>query len=493
MPGRVDMRSVMRSSGQKFHRPRLTARQFIRFEPWKHPKDSSERLLVIGILDPRPQPRRIRGHRIFKRPGKVNQSHIPVARGHAPRVLFYPLNTATMEKLGPAPRKEITRALTFAALAVLAVLSWQALTVHVNYQGNWTGLFRIGYRTKLPPASAQGVFRNSNPTGYDGQYYRIMAHNPLLRDGTVAFLDDPLMRSRRILVPALAWLLVAGRQGLIDGAYVFVILAFIFAGTYWMVRLQISAGRHPAWGLCFLAVPAVLIAVDSMTVDVAIAALAAGFAWHLTTGRASALWLILVASALVRETGLLLPAACVLASMYRRDWRKATLWATTALPAFCWYGYVHAVLAASGAGHLALAPHFMIPRLELGILRQALEPQSYARFSPLLRTVAQGLDELALAGTVAVVVLVVVRSRHVRPLAQRTALVLYVLMFAAITSKIFWSDAYSYSRAFAPLFVLPMAGDRPRTALLLALLVDLRILAEFESQALHVLQWLAFR
>jgi hypothetical protein len=95
-----------------------------------------------------------------------------------------------------------------------------------------------------------------------------------------------------------------------------------------------------------------------------------------------------------------------------------------------------------------------------------------------------------LAGTVAVVVLAMARLRHVRPPAQKVVLVLYALMFAAITRKFFWSDAYSYSRAFAPLFVLPMAGDRPRTALMLALLVDLRILAEFESQAFHVVQWL---
>jgi hypothetical protein len=37
------------------------------------------------------------------------------------------------------------------------VLAWQALTVHVNYQGNWTGLFRIGSQTKLPAALSQGV------------------------------------------------------------------------------------------------------------------------------------------------------------------------------------------------------------------------------------------------------------------------------------------------------------------------------------------------
>ncbi len=381
-------------------------------------------------------------------------------------------------------------ALSFAMLAVLLVLAWQAITVRVNYQGNWTGLFRIGSQTKLPESLAQGAFRNSDPTGYDGQYYLILAHDPFLRNGTAAYLDNPLIRSRRILVPAAAWLLAAGRPRSIDGTYVFVVLAFIFAGAYWLARIMLFHGRHPAWGLCFLAVPPVLIAVDSMTVDVAIAALAAGFAWHLITGRASALWMILAVAGMVREIGLLLAAACVLASIYQRDWRKAALWATAALPALCWYGYLHAVLP-GGAEHRAMVPNWVIPHLNLGILQRALDPLSYSRFPPLVRAVARILDELALLGTVATVIIALARLRTVRPAAQKVALVLYVLLLLAMTRKTFWSSAYSFSRPFAPLFVLPMAGDLPRTALLLALLVDLRVLAEFQSQALHVVQWLA--
>jgi hypothetical protein len=372
-------------------------------------------------------------------------------------------------------------------LAVLAVLAWQTLTVRVNYQGNWTGLFRIGSQTNLPDALAQGAFRNPDPNGYDGQYYLILAHDPLLRHGGAAYLDVPLLRARRILVPAAAWVLAAGRPRFIGGAYVLVILAFIFAGTYWLSLIFRSQGRNPAWGLCFLAVPPVLIAVDSMTIDVALAALAAGFAWHLTTRRVAALWLILAAAGLVRETGLLLAAACALASIYQKDWRKATLWATSALPALCWYGYLHAVLPVAGALQ-PVVPIWMIPNLKLGILLRVFQPLPYPKFSALLRTALRILDELALGSMIAAAVLAMARLRYVRAAAQKIALVLFVLLMLVITAKGFWSSAYSFSRPFAPLFVLLLAGDRPRIALLLSLLVDMRVLVEFQSQVLRIFE-----
>lgn len=383
-----------------------------------------------------------------------------------------------------------TRASSIALPAVLAVLAWQAITVQVNYQGNWTGLFRIGSQTNLPGAVAQGAFRNPDPLGYDGQYYLILAHDPLLRQGAATYLDAPLLRARRILVPAAAWMLAAGRPRFIGGAYVFVILAFIFAGTYWLSLIFMFQGRNPAWGLCFLAVPPVLIAVDSMTIDVALAALTAGFAWHLSTRRVPALWVILAAAGLVRETGLLLAAACVLASLYQKDWRKAALWATAALPAFCWYGYLHAVLPVGGAPQ-PVVPNWMIPKLKVGILLRLFQPLPYPRFSALFRTLLRILDELALAAIIAAAAMAMARLRSVRPVAEKVALLLFVLLMLTITARGFWSSAYSFSRPFAPLFVLLLAGDRPRTALLLSLLVDLRVSVEFYSQALRIFERLS--
>jgi len=384
------------------------------------------------------------------------------------------------------PARPRTRALAVALLAVLLVAAWQWTTVTVNYRGNWTGLFRIGYRVAMPDALARGAFRNGDPIGYDGQYYRILAHDPFLRSGGSAYLDNPILRSRRILVPLAAWLLAAGQPALIDGAYIFVILGFIFAGTYWLARIRISQGGNYLWGLSFLAVPPVLVAVDSMTVDVAIAALAAGFAWHFITGRISSLWFILAAAGLVRETGVLLPAACICAAIYKKDFRKAALWGTTVIPVLCWYGYLHAVSAGGTAGPLTI-PNWVIPQLEPGILPRMLDPVSYPQLSPHLAFLARGLDELALVSTVAAAVLAMARLRSVRPNAQKAALILQVLLMLDMTRKDFWYNAYGFSRPFAPLFVLPMAGDRPGAALLMAFFVDLRVLAELHSQIFSVL------
>ena len=61
----------------------------------------------------------------------------------------------------------------------------------------------------------------------------------------------------------------------------------------------------------------------------------------------------------------------------------------------------------------------------------------------------------------------------------------------------FWSSPYGYCRPFAPLFMLLLAPDavglRRRAwlaAILVCALVDLRVSAEMETQALGVLRWL---
>jgi hypothetical protein len=61
----------------------------------------------------------------------------------------------------------------------------------------------------------------------------------------------------------------------------------------------------------------------------------------------------------------------------------------------------------------------------------------------------------------------------------------------------FWTPPYGYCRPFAPLFVLLLAGDtagRGRrawvAAILVCALVDVRVFAEMETQALGVLRWL---
>ena len=155
-------------------------------------------------------------------------------------------------------------------IAVFAAAGWQALTVHANYQGNWTALFSTSQSTALPPELDRGTFRFPANTGYDGQYYRLVAHDPWLTLGYAKYSDMAALRWRRVLVPGLAWALAGGARERIDAAYIFVVLGFIGLGAYALSRWLLRQGRHPAGGLLFLFLPGTLTCIDRLTVDVAL-------------------------------------------------------------------------------------------------------------------------------------------------------------------------------------------------------------------------------
>ena len=174
--------------------------------------------------------------------------------------------------------------------------------------------------------------------GYDGQMYHLIAHDPLMRRGAVAAMDDPALRYRRILVPALAWAIALGHDSAIHAAYFAVILGFVFLGVYWFARVMVLQGRHPAWGLMFVVMPATLVSMDRMTVDVALAALTVGFVLYSDAG-----WKvlpILACAALTRETGLLLTAGYGVFLLSRRRFADLVWAAASTLPAIVWYVYV---------------------------------------------------------------------------------------------------------------------------------------------------------
>lgn len=382
----------------------------------------------------------------------------------------------------------------WAALAAALVLGWQSLTVRANYAGNWSGLFRVGAETPLPDPLGLTTFRNAHPNGYDGQYYRLLAYDPLLRRGTAAFLDSPVRRARRILIPWLACALALGQPAAIDPAFILVILASIFCGVFFLARIMALRGMPPALGLLFLAVPATLIAIDTLTVDVSLAALTIVFVWTSVTGRSRAAWLALAASGLVRETGLLLVAACVLSAVLRRHLRQAALWGASAIPALLWFWYVQSSIPRSGHSH-ALVPRWLLPELQVGVFQRALHPPFYPNLGPAVERIVQALDVLSLLATAALAILALLLIRSLRPDPQRTALALFAAFLFAISNIAFWTTPYGYGRPFAPLFALLLAADvfPSRRAWLLSLpplaLIDLRVAAEMKTQALGVLRW----
>jgi len=340
----------------------------------------------------------------------------------------------------------------------MAAIAWVVFNVSLNYGGQVTGLFYTGAKSPLPSELDRGHTRRIpyDNTGYDAQFYHLMAHDPLLRRGYLAFVDDPRLRWRRIGVPGLAALLTAGSDRMVDFAYLAIELGFAFLGTYWLARYAERFGRHPAWGLAFLAIPATAVSLDRMTIDLPLAALAIGMAWY---GTRRAVYVILCAAPLIRETGLVLLAAWCVWRVMQKQWRAAGLGALCAAPFLAWWVYVdrHTPVDAV-ATWTARYPFSGAVEQTMLTLREAV---MQAGLASKLEVAAMAGVWLAfvLAGVLAIHFL----ARHVA-VQQRwefpeLAAILFTLFAASIGNHEIWASAYATGRTMSPLFVvLGLAG-----------------------------------
>src|SRR6266545_2530619 len=115
-------------------------------------------------------------------------------RDHAAAVAFCPHRRQAAHRRragsGSAYRTDagppaVKHPLTVAGAALALALAWLWATVELNYGGDWTALYYTGDRIVLPPALAaeENVYRFAGSAGYDGQFYHLIAHDPLLRHG----------------------------------------------------------------------------------------------------------------------------------------------------------------------------------------------------------------------------------------------------------------------------------------------------------------------
>ena len=375
------------------------------------------------------------------------------------------------------------------AAGTALVLLWLALTVRFNYGGNWTGLYCTGANLRVPRhLISETIYAQSASGGYDGQFYHYIAHDPLGRTRLREYIDAPQLRYRRILVPGLAYLVAMGRERFVDAAYVTVVLGFVFLGCYWIGRFAVLHRRHPVWGLLFLALPAVLVSIDRMTVDVALAALCAGFAVFAAEGRRRPVLLLLMAAPLARETGLALTAAFCLWALLRKDARQVVLGALTVLPFAAWCLYVQFHFGAQGFGWLAA-----------GFLRDltgvVLHPYPYP-WGPIKNAVATSADLLALAGCLAAIGLAFrFGLKRSSTLLECMILVEGVVGvgLAFFGSRDVWVQAYGYARVLSPLLAflaLRSLERRTRSDLAPVVLVLPRIGMQVFPQVVAVLRGL---
>jgi hypothetical protein len=362
----------------------------------------------------------------------------------------------------------LVKAHFFPFFAIALVTVWQWATVNANYGGNWTALYCTGALQPHPSlVETEHVYVFPNSTGYDGQLYHYVAHDPFLRGDLKAYVDDARLRYRRILVPALAYALALGRQEWIDPAYELVFLLTVGMGVYWSCRL---AG---AWGLLFLLIPAVPVMMDRLVVDGALAALTAGFIYY-RDGPRWKLLLVLACAALTRETGFLLIAAAFL-------WRPAALTAASAIPAVAWYGYV-----ASKTPNTSYA--FSWVPLS-GILHVLANPWRYPTGTPFVGVVVAA-DYLALAGALLAIGLAFYLVGTM-PEPVTVAAALFAALAVVVQRPDLWQNVYDIGRLQSPLLVcLAAVAVLHRKPWLLAPLAMMlpRLAMQFAPQVLGVIQ-----
>lgn len=365
--------------------------------------------------------------------------------------------------------------------------TWQFLTVRYNHGGNWTGLFTIGEAFPPPPALAAENLRVIPGSGYDGQMYHLVAHDPLFQKGFKRYMDNPRLRYRRILLPALAYLAVAGKQSAIDVSYIAWNLAFLFLGAWWLARYLVLSGRPPAIAILLVMVPAPVIALDRLTVDLCLTALCLGFAYYSKIDARGRLYAILVLAALSRETGVALTLALCVSELARRGYARAMLHATALLPAAVWYWFVDLHTRPIVLHWQQLMPLW-------GIARFFVDPLRYP-FSPLVNAVITALDYVAVAGVLTACALAQVAFMKNKFGSMEIAAALWAFG-ALFLPQAFWQDCYSSGRVFTPLllFLALRAADRFSVKWLVPLLmVATRTWLQVLSPALSIAKGLLHR
>ncbi len=360
-----------------------------------------------------------------------------------------------------APRAHWQGTIWFFVL-LLVTVAYQAVYCHAVTRGDPTGLFFTGSIFQRPPGVDGFVYPGP---GYDGQMYRLVAHDPSGGKGYWKFLDDPRYRSRRGLVPLAAALLGGGSPRLVDLSFIAITDILLAMGGVCFVRLAKGFCPPLAAVAAYLLIPAVVASTDRMVLDGALVAgcLAAWLFYR--DGRTGPLMGVLMLLPLARETGICVTGGVCLAYLAARKYRHAAAALVTAAPALSWWLFVAQRTPPSpGATLLSvpLIPQFMrlftpFDRPIAGPVRVVLETLDFVACVCLLIAFAWFIKVL-LDG---------LRSRH---LDYEILLVLPLWALAAFaSSRSIMVDPYAFMRVNSPLLVwtaLRMMRTRPLYAAL---------------------------
>ena len=346
-----------------------------------------------------------------------------------------------------------------AAIAVILGIAYMAIAS----KGNITKLFYTGTNSPLPLEIEKHTSRVNDATGFDGQFYHVIAHDPLLQKGYERYVDNPSMRWRRIAVPAIAAVTNP------DWGFLAIQIVCAFIGV-WLVS---AFAGQPYIGLSFLAIPSVAVSIDRMTIDLPLATATIAFAF-LQRGRA--IYPVLAVAPLIRETGILLTAGWCLWNAKEKRWREVLAGAATAIPTLAWWAYVAKHTPPDGTKWLAAYPFSgLVERLQAG----------FPWPTSLWLKAATITEALGLAGVLlAIACVAYLMAKRRTGLLEITA-VLFLAFMSMIGKYDVWDGVYSYGRTLSPLLALLLLlaiRDRKPVYAIPILLMLPRIALQYEAQ-----------
>ena len=335
------------------------------------------------------------------------------------------------------------------ALAVAAVLGFVWLVArfwHPVY--GFTAFLQVDADNEYPKIAAfhdQPVYLYHHAGGYDGQFYAQLAYDPTLANPEFqTTIDDVAYRGRRILMPALAWLLSGGRPAWIAqvDAALNVAAWLVLAALLWRLLAVTDARGFIAWAGLLFSVGA-LGSVRLALTDLPALVLVAAAVWSFERARphGAAGWL--AAAALTRETSLL-----AWPGLWSGSWRSPAAvgrnllrGALVAAPLVAWLGYLRWRVGglSGGADNLAWPLNGLVDKWHEG-LAAVLHPDN-----PLLAWTTL----LATAGLTAQALFVLLRPRPADPWWR--AGVGFVALLAVLGTPVWEGTPGAATRVLLPL------------------------------------------
>lgn len=134
----------------------------------------------------------------------------------------------------------------FLVLGVILILF--LLSAHrysKRFDRNYTGFACMGDRHPAPGFIPGDAFVLKDSDGYDGQFFYLICHDPLLITTAHQFIDAPSYRYQRILYPLLSKLLALGRPELFPYTLVAVNILAILGGSFFIYLFIQKSGLNP--------------------------------------------------------------------------------------------------------------------------------------------------------------------------------------------------------------------------------------------------------